>query len=121
MSRDFGDDACAARSESSGNTRNGFAVQRYTLLRLTPRLVLHGFSSAGCPVDAGLGVAASFVAPLRPNFWIVASAGAYVTPSSTSPGRTMKTDARIDLMHSTPVRTLNVGVGTRGFSFGGAW
>src|SRR5689334_24727885 len=46
---------CESLEEASGNSVNGFAVQRYTFLRLTPRLVLHGFSSAGCPVDSGAG------------------------------------------------------------------
>src|SRR6187402_3582949 len=34
---------CDARADASGNSLNGFAVQRYTFLRLTPELVLHGF------------------------------------------------------------------------------
>src|SRR5450432_1016622 len=38
---------CESHEDPSGNSVHGFALQRYSFLRLTPRLVLHGYSLAG--------------------------------------------------------------------------
>src|SRR5580704_2319373 len=46
---------CASLEESSGNSFNGFPVQRYTIVPLTPNLTLQGFSSGGCPIDGAIG------------------------------------------------------------------
>jgi hypothetical protein len=46
---------CATREDASGNAMQGFAVQRYTFLELTPQLVLSGMSTSGCPVDSAAG------------------------------------------------------------------
>jgi hypothetical protein len=117
----LGDDGCHSRTDASGNSVNGFPVQRYTMLSLSPRLVLHGFSRAGCPLDAGAGGGATYTLPLRSNLWLVASAGAYALPSQV-PGRTvLKTDARIDLARGGSAHTLSIGLSRRGLSFGGLW
>jgi hypothetical protein len=117
----FGDRPCAARMEASGNTVNGFAVQRHTFVNLTPRLVLHGFSQVGCAFDAGVGGGVTYAAPLGPNLWLVASAGMYAVPGSSSTKPTTAFDARLDVVKRTGSHTVRVGVGTRGVSFGGDW
>ncbi|HKO53313.1 MAG TPA: hypothetical protein VJV79_36645 [Polyangiaceae bacterium] len=106
---------CEARSDASGNSVNGFALQRYTFLRLTPQLVLHGFSLAGCAVDAGMGGGLTYSVPLRKSLWLVASAGWYGLPS---PGggtpALVSTAARVDVVKQLAWgRTLSVGLGTR--------
>jgi hypothetical protein len=55
---------CDSREDASGNSQNGFPIERYSYLRLTPQLTLHGFSSGGCPVDAGAGGGLTYSAPL---------------------------------------------------------
>jgi hypothetical protein len=106
---------CDARSDASGNSLNGFAVQRYTFLRLTPELVLHGFSVAGCAVDSGMGGGLSYSLPLRKNLWLVSSAGFYGMPA---PGGGMPavvtSAARVDVVKQLAWgRTLSVGLGAR--------
>ncbi|HYQ04578.1 MAG TPA: hypothetical protein VER96_38155, partial [Polyangiaceae bacterium] len=54
---------CDTRAEASGNSVNGFALQRYSFLRLTPQLTLHGFSMVGCSVDAGMGGGLTYTVP----------------------------------------------------------
>ncbi|HEY3816968.1 MAG TPA: hypothetical protein VGL81_07355 [Polyangiaceae bacterium] len=113
---------CASREEASGNTTNGFAVQRQSYLALTPQLVLHGFSSAGCPLDAGIGGGLTFAAPVAKSVFLVAGAGAYTQPS-LQPGRAVTHgDARIDLVFkSTTDRAWGVGLGRRGLKLTGTW
>ncbi len=113
--------ACEPREEASGNTINGFAVQRYTFLRLTPRLVLHGFSTAGCPLDAGMGGALTYAAPLSPKWWLVASGGIYAQTSAIASRPTLRTDVHIDVMKQDGGLMTAVGLGTRGFTFTGNW
>jgi hypothetical protein len=121
---------CESLEEASGNSVNGFAVQRYTFLRLTPRLVLHGFSSAGCPVDSGAGGGITYSAPLTRAWSFVLSAGFYEIP--TVFGAPIVTTAfRADLVKQTKAgRQLTIGIGrteTRGRSplttvnFGGSF
>jgi len=98
---------------------NGFAVQRYTFLHLTPQLVLHGFSMAGCAVDAGMGGGFTYAVPLRKSLWLVSSAGFYAlpTPAGGSPA-IVSSAARIDVVKQLAWgRTLSLGLGTRN-SFG---
>jgi hypothetical protein len=95
---------CVSLEEPSGNTVNGFPVQRFTSLRLAPALVLQGFSSAGCPVDGAIGGGLTYTTAIRPSL----------------PAR-VQSDARIDLTHQLDGgRTLSVGIGKRGITFGGA-
>jgi hypothetical protein len=105
---------CDARTEASGNSVNGFAVQRYSFLRLTPQLTLHGFSMAGCSVDAGMGGGLTYTVPLRRNFFLIASAGSYAQPNFGG-GKTFTTSAvRVDVVKQLAWgRTLSVGLGTR--------
>ena len=128
MARAFPD--CESQAEGSGNSLNGFAVQRYTFLRLTPELVLHGFSSAGCRLDAGGGSAITYSLPLRRDLWFVPSAGFYAIPGAT--GVPLVTTAlRMDLVKSTSGgRVVTFGLGrttTRGrnplttLNFGGSF
>jgi hypothetical protein len=113
---------CQSRQEASGNTVNGFALQRYAPLQLAPGLVLHGFSSAGCPVDGAIGGALTYSVPLRPSLQLVAGAGVYGVPAHYPlPART-RSDFRVDVMKQLDGgRSLSVGVGKRGVSFGGVW
>jgi len=113
---------CASREEPSGNTINGFAVQRFASLRITHALTLQGFSSAGCPVDGAIGAGFTYTAPLAPSLWVVASAGVYgVPPHAPFPAR-QSSDVRVDVTRQVDGgRTVTLGVGRRGVSIGGAW
>ena len=105
---------CDSRTDASGNSVNGFAVQHYSFLRLTPGLVLHGFSMAGCAVDAGMGGGLSYAVPLRKNLWLVPSAGFYALPYASGGSAPVTAAARVDLVKQLAWgRTLSVGLGTR--------
>ena len=71
---------CDTRGDDAGNSEHGMPLQRAAFLRLSPRLTLHGFSSGGCPIDAGLGGGVTYAVPLRPSLWLVAGAGIYSVP-----------------------------------------
>jgi hypothetical protein len=113
---------CATREEASGNSFHGWPVQRYTLLPLTPNLVLHGFSSGGCPIDAAVGGGVTYAAPLSKPWWLVAGAGVYgASPYTGVPARS-RGEVRVDLVNAKgDGRSLTVGVGSRGVSIGGTW
>jgi hypothetical protein len=113
---------CVSREEPSGNTINGFAVQRFASIRLTAALTLQGFSSAGCPVDGALGAGLTYTVPLDSSLWLVASAGVYGVPGHAPYPPRQSSDVRLDV--TKPMdggRTLTVGVGRRGISVGRAW
>jgi hypothetical protein len=113
---------CAGREEPSGNTINGFAVQRFASIRLTKALTLQGFSIAGCPVDGAIGAGLTYVVPLRSSLWVVASAGAYGVPAHVPFPARHSSDVRVDLTKQLKEqRTVTVGVGRRGITVGGAW
>jgi hypothetical protein len=113
---------CISREEPSGNTINGFAVQRFASIRLTGALTLHGFSSAGCPVDGAIGTGLTYTVPLKPSLWLVASTGVYVVPGHAPYPARVSSDVRVDLTKQLDDgRTVTVGVGRRGISVGGAW
>jgi hypothetical protein len=57
---------CVSREDDVGNSVGGIPVQHYSELRLTPRLVLSGFTQLGCPIDAGIGTAFTYALALRP-------------------------------------------------------
>ena len=113
---------CQTLEEASGNSVRGIPVLRYTLLRLTPNLVLHGFSSGGCPIDGGIGAAITYSVPVAPTLWLVAGAGMYGVPSHYPlPARTQQ-DVRVDLIKQVDAgHSLSVGVGRRGVAFGGVF
>ena len=106
---------CESRGDASGNSVNGFALQHYSYLRLTPALVLHGFSMTGCAVDTGMGGGFSYALPLSKSLWLVPSAGFYAQPSpGGGRGAFVTTAARVDLVKQLAWgRTLSVGLGTR--------
>lgn len=106
---------CDVHADASGNSVNGFALQRYSYLHLTPQLVLHGFSITGCPVDAGLGGGLTYSIPLRKSWWLVSSAGIYAQPNPGGGATTFVTSgARMDVVKELAWgRTLSVGLGTR--------
>lgn len=116
-----GYDGCATRGDAAGNSAGGIPTQRYTLLRLTPNLVLHGFSAAGCPIDGATGAGLTYSVPVGPSLWLVAGAGVYSAPSL--PGRRgARSDFRIDLVKKVDdMHSLSVGIGKRGVTFGGAF
>lgn len=106
---------CDARTDASGNSVHGFAVQRYSFVRLAPQLVLHGFSMAGCAVDAGMGGGLTYAVPLTKSLWLVPSAGLYAQPNWGGGTSALVTAAaRVDLVKRLGWgRTLNFGLGTR--------
>jgi hypothetical protein len=114
---------CETREEAAGNTVNGFAVQRFASLRITPALVLAGFSSAGCPVDGAIGGGLTYSVPLEPSLWLTASAGVYGVPAHAPIPARVQSDVRMDLTKALPSgRTLSVGVGKQGLTIGtAAW
>jgi hypothetical protein len=120
----FGPGGCGVESVLATGTI--LPVQPYTQIALTPRLVLHGFSDLGCPgdryapLDAGIGGAITYTMPLRPNLWLVGSAGFYgVPPHGPGLGRSTS-DLRLDLVKRlADDRTISVGVGRRSVGFAG--
>jgi len=122
---------CDSRAEASGNTINGFATQYYSYVRLAPQLVLHGFSSLGCAVDAGMGGGVTYTVPLRKSLWLVPSAGFYAVPMAQGAGLTARVTAAasVDLVKQLGWGgTLSVGLGARfdsgalnAFHFGGSF
>lgn len=107
---------CEARADASGNSVNGFAVQRHSFLRLAPQLVLHRFSMAGCAVDTGTGAGLSYAIPLRKQLWLLPSAGLYrlPTPGDGTTTPIITSAARLDLVALLAQgRTLSVGLGAR--------
>ena len=106
---------CDSREDASGNSINGFPIERYSYLRLTPRLTLHGFSSGGCLVDAGIGGGLSYSSPLGKNLWLVSSVGFYgLPPVDPVLSAVVSTAARVDVVKQLPTgHYLNVGLGTR--------
>jgi hypothetical protein len=111
---------CETRGNAVGNSVGGIPVQRYTFLQLAPNLVLHGFSSLGCPIDAAIGGGVTYAVPIRPTLWFVAGAGLYGAPQQPS-GR-VRTDLHLDVVKKTSDgRAFSVGVGRRGFTFGGGF
>lgn len=114
--------SCVSREEPSGNTINGFAVQRFASIRLTGALTLQGFSSAGCPVDGAVGGGITYTVPLRSSLWLVAGAGAYGVPAHAPYPARASTDARVDLTKALDDgSTLSVGISRRGIHVGGTW
>lgn len=106
----------SSRLNASGNLVNGFTPQYYSFLRVTPRLVLHGFSTGGCAVDAGMGSGITYAVPLRKSLWLVPSAGFYMLPSSVGGGVAARVTAaaRVDLVKQLGWGgTLNFGLGSR--------
>jgi hypothetical protein len=109
------DPDCKNHAEMSGNTQNGFATKRSIFLRLTPQLSLHGFSSIGCTADSGAGGGITYTSLLRPNLWLVGSAGAYTTPKIGFVQPRMTSDVRVDIvMKNSAGRTFSVGLGAGG-------
>jgi hypothetical protein len=105
---------CESREDASGNSVHGFALQRYSFLRLTPRLVLHGYSMAGCAVDAGMGGGLTYSAPLSKDLWLVPSAGLYALPPVGLRPTLVSTAARVDIVKNLAWGgTLNFGLSTR--------
>jgi hypothetical protein len=116
----LGDASCEPREEASGNTSWGFPVQHQTYFPLTSRLVLHGFSRLGCPIDASVGGGLTLALPLQKEWWLVVGAGVLGQPSL--PRAPLRMDARIDLvMRATSDHPLAIGVGRRGIALTGLW
>ncbi len=107
-----GFDGCTTRTDASGNSVNGFPVQRFWGLRLAPRLTLAGFSNGGCPIDGAVGGGLTYAIPLRASLWLVTSGGFYAVPGrgSALPPRT-SADLRMDLVKQTDSgRTFHFGI-----------
>jgi hypothetical protein len=113
---------CVSLEEPSGNTINGFAVQRFASIRLTGALTLQGFSSAGCPVDGAIGAGLTYTVPLASSLWLVAGAGVYGVPAHAPFPARQSSDVRVDVTKTlNDGGSLTVGVGSRGISVGRAW
>lgn len=114
--------ACAASSENVGTTAS-LTQQRAVALRLTPALSLVGFSTTTCPVDSQASAGFVYVAPIRRDLWLVASAGVTLYPTTTfaPPAAGARTDARVDLTWKRGAGTVSFGVGLRGFSMAAAF
>ena len=117
---------CATREEAAGNSVGGMAVQKFTLLRLSPRLVLTGFSSLGCPIDGAIGGAVSYGVPLSATTHFVLSSGFYTAPA-LPPALVTRAEAkttgalRADIVWQTPKgSTRSLGIGTTAGVGGGA-
>jgi hypothetical protein len=106
---------CDSRADASGNSVNGFAIQRRGFLRLAPQLLLHRFSMAGCAVDSGSGVGLSYAIPLRRRLWLLQSVGYYRKPTASGATQSRVSLAgRLDLVQELGWgRTLSLGLGTR--------
>ncbi len=117
---------CESYEEASGNSQAGFPVEREVYLAMTSRLVLHGFSRLGCPVDARVGGGVTYTMPLARNVSIVPSAGAYAR-SSVAQGRVLtQGNVRVDLQLNTSSDwPLGIGVvkrgGRQGVQLTGTW
>ncbi len=114
---------CGTRGDAAGNSTGGIPTQHYTLLRLTPNLVLHGFAAGGCPIDGAIGGAITYSAQVAPSLWLVAGAGIYAAPAPAQlAGARTRTDFQVDLVKKVnDTRSFSVGIGKRGVSFGGAF
>lgn len=106
---------CASREDASGNSINGFPIERFSYLRLFPRLTLHGFSSIGCAADAGLGAGLTYAAPLGKKWWFVSGVGLHgLPPLDSARSAIWSAAARVDLVKQLPEgHVLSFGMGTR--------
>jgi hypothetical protein len=112
--------------DASGNSEYGFPVERQVFLAMTSRLVLHGFSRLGCPVDAIAGGGVTYTIPLAQGVSIVPSAGAYAKSSLVQGRVPTRGTVRVDLMmHTSGDQTLSIGVGrqhgVQGLHLTGTW
>jgi len=103
-------------------------VQHWRMLRLTPRLVLSGFTQLGCPIDAGIGGALTYALPVTRSAWLVFGGGLYAAPGQAQLfGETsllaairgapspVSTAGRVDFVWKTSgEHTFNLGVQTLG-------
>jgi hypothetical protein len=101
----------------------GFTPQYASAVRLVPRLTLYGFSRAGCALDAAVGGGAVYAAPIvEKKLWLVGSAGYVVLPSPAGRRPTVGSTANVNaVLLRRDDKTLRLGVGTRGVSFGGTF
>jgi hypothetical protein len=72
---------CASREDAVGNSLGGIPVQHFAAYRLTPRLVLSGFTQLGCPIDAGIGGMLTYTLPIGDSLWLGLGAGLYAAPA----------------------------------------
>jgi hypothetical protein len=124
---------CASLGDDVGNSVGGIPVQHYTEVRLMPKLVLSVFTQLGCPIDAGMGAALNYTAPVGRSTWLVFGAGGYIAPGQLPLGSQrggpspISTAARTDLVWKpTGGNPYHVGVQSLGRThqqvvFGGAF
>ena len=111
---------CATHDEPSGNSRGGIPLSFQRAFRLTPLLVLAGFSQLGCPIDANIGGTLAFTIAIAPHVSLVLAGGLIAAPGqlqlSNRANPATNAAARADVMWTTRGgRTYGVGVGTIGF------
>lgn len=111
--------ACASHPEAAGTATAGvpgFPAQSAVAMRLVPHLTLFGMSRLGCTLDANVGAAMVYAAPLRPDVWLALSAGAVYQPQA-APGQPAASRATLrgDFVFARPAgRSITVGVGATG-------
>lgn len=114
---------CGEAPESIGTATAGapgFAAQHAAAVQLVPRLTLIGFGRGGRACDAAVGGALVYATPIRKDIWLVASAGILHVPQALAGTPRATGQARVDLVFAQPKgRSLAVGIGTRGLTFGG--
>jgi hypothetical protein len=101
----------------------GFTPQYASAVRLVPRLTLYGFSRAGCALDAAAGGGAVVAAPVvEKKVFLVGSAGYVLLPTPASGRPTVGSAVNVDAVLLRPNdKSVRLGVGTRGVTFGGTF
>ena len=115
--------ACGDDPEAGVAGAQSRSLPSYTLLRLTPHLVLHGFSNVmPCALDSGAGGGITYTVPIDRNVWLVGAAGMYAVPKIDQLPVRKSSELRVDVMtKQSSGQTWSVGVGTRGLHIGGTF
>jgi hypothetical protein len=121
----WGIDPCGSNMDPAASAVPFFPMNRSAFLPLTPRLVLHAFSSGHCIADSGGGGGVTYTAPVAKNWWLTGSAGMYAVQAfrpNQPQSMTARGDARVDLTYRpAPDRAWALGLGRRGLTIGGIW
>jgi hypothetical protein len=112
-----------AETGSATAASPGFPMQHVAAVQLVPHLTLTGFARGGCAIDAGMGGALVYAAPVHKNVWFVMSTGILKVPHSGDIGTsTTHMQLRTDVVFARPAgRAYSVGISNRGVSVGGRY
>jgi hypothetical protein len=108
---------------SATATSPGLPSAYIAAAHLVPNLSLVGFANHGCARDASIGGGLVYTTPIRPNIWLVGSAGFLSFPHANQSGGVVTRRAlRLDVVFDRGAgRSYSVGVSPRGLMFGGLW